>query len=97
MPEISQDIFESVYPIIPPITPDVLRARANSASKKKVPSGGFSSKYGFGDNSVVTGGESTSALLMKRNDQSENDLESFLGSMDTFDHQSTDSREISHR
>lgn len=35
MPEVSQDAFEANNPVKSTITPEVLRARANSNSKKK--------------------------------------------------------------
>lgn len=85
MPEMSQDLFEVKNPVSSPLTPELLRARANSVGKK--------GPAPFQDP------RKTPAFRIKRLSScvSENDIESFTEGMNLVEHNWIDERELSHR
>lgn len=84
MPEMSQDLFEVKNPVSSPLTPELLRTRANSVGKK--------GPAAFQD-------PRKTAVRIKRLSScvSENDIESFTKGMNLVEHNWIDERELSHR
>lgn len=85
MPEVSQDLFEVKNPVQALVTPEVLRARANSAGNR----------YQASFQELVRAPTSRTKRLSSC--VSEHDIESFTEGMTLLDHNWIDEREISHR
>ncbi|KAF2884330.1 hypothetical protein ILUMI_21849 [Ignelater luminosus] len=83
MPEISQDKFESKNPLLCSITPELLRARANSAGNKTT--------------ATVICQKIPEILQRLSSCVSENDLESYMEGLVTAESSWIDERELSHR
>ncbi|XP_013192936.1 cytosolic purine 5'-nucleotidase isoform X2 [Amyelois transitella] len=89
------DGFESAYPLSPSVSPEDIRARANSSSKKKRPVVAFIA----GDESVEIPDKSLVGVSkpLVRSDKSEVELDSFAESLTTMHSTWFDKRALEHR